>query len=96
MVWFGLVSIQSPESHKLSLLGLGTREVIVFTINVTQAMNQYFLYKNYKKNLKFKNISSFCKAILKSIGSVCYTWTKSYIYNINNNIKLSWPKFKWV
>jgi hypothetical protein len=42
MVWFGLVSIQSPESHKLSLLGLGTREVIVFTINVTQAMNQYF------------------------------------------------------
>jgi len=48
-------------------------------------MNQYFLYKNYKKNLKFKNIRSFCKAILKSIGSVCYTWTKSYIYNINNN-----------
>jgi hypothetical protein len=51
MVWFGLVSIQSPESHKLSLLGLGTREVIVFTINVTQAMNPYFffIYINYQK-----------------------------------------------
>jgi len=56
-----------------------------------------FFKKNiYKKRLKFKSIRSFCKAIPKSIGYVCNVWSKSNIYNINNNIKLAWPKFKWV
>ena len=56
----------------------------------------FFVKKIYKKKLKFKSSRSFCKAIPKSIGYVYNVWSKSNIYNINNNIKLAWPKFKWV
>jgi len=42
------------------------------------------------------SIRFFYKVIPKSIGSVYYFWSRSYIYNINNNIQLALPKFKWV
>ena len=55
-----------------------------------------FYIKNIKKKLRSKNIRFFYKAIPKSLGCSCNAWPKSNIYNINNNIKLAWPKFKWV
>jgi len=51
----------------------------------------FFYIKNTKKNLKFKSIRFFYKAISKNLGSGYNVWPKSNIYNINNNIKLAWP-----
>jgi hypothetical protein len=64
----------------------------------TRAMPRviFFCIKNIKKKLKIKNLGFFCKVILKNLGFGCNTWPKSNIYNINNKIKLAWPKFKWV
>jgi hypothetical protein len=58
-----------------------------------------FFYINFfkKKRLKFKSFMFFfCKIISKSFESGYNTWLKSNIYNINNNIKLAWLKFRWV
>jgi len=55
-----------------------------------------FCIKNMKKKLRSKSIRSFCKVIPKNVGCGCNAWPKSNIYNINNNIKLAWHKFKWV
>jgi hypothetical protein len=55
-----------------------------------------FLHKKYKKKLRYKSIRFFCKVIPKSFRFGYNTWSKSNIYNINNNFKLAWSKFKWV
>ena len=56
----------------------------------------FFLHKKYQKRLRFKNVMFFYKDIPKSLWSSCNTWPKSNIYNIYNNIKLTWLNFKWV
>jgi len=68
------------------------------TSYMTRAMPRVNLFciKKYKKKLRFKSVRSFYKAIPKSLGFGCNVWPKNNIYNINNNIKLAWHKFKWV
>jgi hypothetical protein len=62
----------------------------------TMSRVNLFLHKKYQKKLRSKNARSFFKVIPKSLGFRCNAWPKSNIYNINNNNKLVWPKFKWV
>jgi hypothetical protein len=62
----------------------------------TPRVNFIFLHKKYQKMLRYKSVRSFYKDISKSLGSICNAWPKNTIYNINNNIKLTWLKFKWV
>jgi hypothetical protein len=77
--------------------------LILSTFCSSQATTSYmrcrrsiYLHKKYQKKLRSKSIRSFCKSILKSLEFSCNTWPKSNIYNINNNIKLAWSKFKWI
>jgi hypothetical protein len=43
---------------------------------------------HFKKNQDLKVLGFFCKVIPKSLRFGCNAWSKSNIYNINNNIKL--------
>jgi len=61
----------------------------------TPRVNFFYCIKNIKKMLRYKSVRSFCKDISKSLRSSCNAWSKNTIYNINNNIKLTWLKFRW-
>jgi len=46
----------------------------------------YFLH--FKNSQDLKVLGFFCKVIPKSLRFGCNAWSKSNVYNINNNIKL--------
>jgi hypothetical protein len=79
----------SSSSHPWAI------EITSYMTRVMPRING-FCIKNMKKKLRSKSIRSFCKVIPKNVGCGCNAWPKSNIYNINNNIKLAWHKFKWV
>jgi hypothetical protein len=107
IIWFALLAFPHDLCIALYFLKLCLDPSLVFTwsphIKFTSdvhdprdAAGLFFCIKNIYIKIRSKNIRFFCKAISKSLRFDCNAWPKNNIYNINNNIKLVWPKFKWV